>query len=112
MDARQPKRASCRWQSIAEAFAWRACELVAGDGVVGFLLPAMTLFKYESARFRAKFLSRAHVWSVANFSNFAEILFAGRSRVPAAAFFYSCPTPESQGRPPDFIEFFSPLVAK
>jgi hypothetical protein len=96
---------------MAEAFAWRACELVTGDGVVGFLLPAMTLFKYESARFRAKFLGQAHVWSVANFSNLAEILFAGRSRVPAAAFFYSCPVAGTGDRPPEFIEFYSPLVA-
>lgn len=96
---------------MAEAFAWRASELVASDGVVGFLLPAMTLFKYESARFRAKFLRRAHLWSVANFSNLAEILFAGRSRVPAAAFFFSCPALSTADPPPAFIEFYSPLVA-
>jgi hypothetical protein len=97
---------------VAEVFAWRASELVASDGVVGLLLPAMTLFKYESAAFRSKFLKRAHVWSVANFSNLAEVLFAGRSRVPAAAFFYSCPGPSvKQQLPPESIEFYSPLVA-
>lgn len=96
---------------IAEAFAWRACDLVAGDGVVGLLLPAMTLFKYESARFRGKFLNQVHLWSVANFSNLAEILFAGRSRVPAAAFFYSKPGPDIRERAPEFIEFYSPFVA-
>lgn len=96
---------------MAEVFAWRACELVAEDGVVGLLIPAMTLFKYESARFRAKFLKRVHLWSVANFSNLAEILFARRSRVPAAAFFYSSPGPESREPTPGFIEFYSPMVA-
>ena len=93
---------------VAEAFAWRACDFVAEDGVIGLLLPAMTLFKYESERFRAKFLQHAQLWSVANFSNLAEILFAGRSRVPAAAFFYSC---ADGAQPPESIEFFSPLVA-
>ena len=96
---------------VAEAFAWRACELVAADGVVGLLLPAMTLFKYESTRFRAKFLERTHLWSVANFSNLAEILFAGRSRVPAAAFFYSCPRSGAKQNVPESIEFYSPMVA-
>ncbi len=97
---------------MAEAFAWRACDLLAEDGVVGFLLPAMTLFKYESARFRMKFLNRVDLWSVANFSNLAEILFAGRSRVPCAAFFYSVPGPGPK-RPlhPESIEFYSPMVA-
>ncbi|HZC22725.1 MAG TPA: N-6 DNA methylase, partial [Candidatus Binatia bacterium] len=93
---------------VAEAFAWRACDFVAEDGVVGLLLPAMTLFKYESERFRAKFLQHAQLWSVANFSNLAEILFAGRSRVPAAAFFYSC---ADGAQPPESVEFYSPLVA-
>ena len=96
---------------LAEVFAWRACELVAVDGVVGLLLPAMTLFKYESEGFRTKFLKRTHLWSVANFSNLAEILFAGRSRVPAAAFFYSCPEPGAERQAPEFIEFYSPMVA-
>jgi hypothetical protein len=96
---------------VAEVFAWRACELVAGDGVVGLLLPAMTLFKYESTRFRAKFLESVHLWSVANFSNLAEILFAGRSRVPAAAFFYSCPQSGATRPCAESIEFYSPMVA-
>jgi hypothetical protein len=96
---------------VAEVFAWRACELVADDGIVGLLLPAMTLFKYESAGFRAKFFKRSHLWSVANFSNLAEILFAGRSRVPAAAFFYSCPQFGTKQTAPESIEFYSPMVA-
>ena len=93
---------------VAEAFAWRACDFVNADGVVGLLLPAMTLFKYESARFRGRFLNHAQIWYVANFSNLAEILFAGRSRVPAAAYFYSC---AEGARPPESIMFYSPFVA-
>jgi hypothetical protein len=49
--------------------------------------------------------------AVTNFSNLAEVLFAGRSRVPAAALFYS---PRKQKVPPDELEMttvFSPLVA-
>jgi hypothetical protein len=96
---------------VAELFAWRASELVAADGVVGLLLPAMTLFKYESAGFRKRFLKASHVWAVANFSNLAEILFAGRSRVPAAAFFYSGDLEKGPQGGSDSIEFYSPLVA-
>lgn len=96
---------------VAEVFAWRACELVADDGVVGLLLPAMTLFKYESAKFRSKLLERTQLWSVANFSNLAEILFAGRSRVPAAAFFYSRPQSGAKRPTSESIEFYSPMVA-
>src|SRR5208337_900990 len=73
----------------AEAFAWRACDFTAPRGVVGLLIPAMTFFKYESKPFREAFFEKTDTWSVANFSNLAEVLFAGRSRVPAAALFYS-----------------------
>ena len=73
----------------AEAFAWKVAENLAQGGVAALLLPAMTLFKYESTKFRQKFFTEMKVWCVANFANLAEVLFAGRSRVPAAAFFYA-----------------------
>ena len=73
---------------IAEAFTWRVLTHVTPDGVVGFLVPAMTLFKDSSQGFRAAFFKQTRVWAVANFANLAEVLFAGRARRPAAALFY------------------------
>ncbi|HUZ97158.1 MAG TPA: N-6 DNA methylase [Edaphobacter sp.] len=98
---------------LAEAFAWRASGLIAADGVIGLLLPAMTLFKYESTDFRKVFLKKQRVWYVANFANLAEVLFAGRARLPAAAFFYS-PKPKDlkNGQSAsETIEVFSPFLA-
>jgi hypothetical protein len=97
---------------MAEAFAWRATEWIADDGLIGLLLPAMTLFKYESRPFRAEFFNRVALHCVANFANLAEVLFAGRSRVPAAAFFYSpldTDSPDIHQRRPVLV--YSPLVA-
>lgn len=77
---------------LAEAFAWKATSHLAKRGVVGLLLPAMTLFKDESRLFRGKFFGQNEVWCVANFANLAYVLFAGRAQRPAAAFFYRRPT--------------------
>jgi hypothetical protein len=96
---------------VAEAFAWRACEWMAREGLIGLLVPAMTFFKYESKSFRKAFFGRTDVWSVANFANLAEVLFAGRSRVPAAALFYSCRTAEDERPHPETVEVYSPFVA-
>ena len=96
---------------VAEAFAWRACEWTASAGLIGLLVPAMTFFKYESKSFRKAFFERTDVWSVANFANLAEVLFAGRSRVPAAAIFYSCRPVNDQLPHPETVEVYSPFVA-
>lgn len=97
---------------LAEAFAWRASEVLKPDGVVGLLLPAMTLFKYESTTFRRSFLSSHLLWFVANFANLAEVLFGGRARLPAAAFLYSLrsETAGAEGGETT-IEIYSPLLA-
>ena len=73
---------------VARAFAWKATEYLKADGQVGFFLPAMTLFENPARDFRKAFFSQCRVRTVANFSNLAEVLSAGRFRVPAAAFFY------------------------
>lgn len=97
---------------LAEAFAWRAGDFVAPDGVIGLLLPAMTLFKYESRPFRSAFLKENQLWSVANFANLAEVLFAGRARLPAAAFFYSRrPEQLSLVETGEVVEVYSPFLA-
>ena len=97
---------------LAEAFAWRVLNWTADDGLVGLLLPAMTLFKYESRQFRKELFNRTVLRCVANFANLAEVLFAGRSRVPAAAFFYS---PRRDGDSETVLResvlVYSPLVA-
>jgi len=95
----------------AEAFAWRACDFSTTRGVIGLLIPAMTFFKYESKQFRRVFFEKANVWSVDNFSNLAEVLFAGRSRVPAAAVFYAYRHGDQKGPYPQTTEVYSPLVA-
>lgn len=81
---------------LAEAFAWKALHQLDPEGVVGLLLPAMTLFKKESRAFRRKLFSQNDVWCVANFANLAYVLFAGRAERPAAAVFYR-PLPGSSG---------------
>ena len=97
---------------VAEAFAWRATDVLKEEGVVGLLIPAMTLFKHESLAFRRTFFDHNHLWSAANFSNLAERLFAGRSRVAAAAIFYSASSdPASVDAEHERVEVYSPLVA-
>lgn len=96
---------------VAEAFAWRVRQFADRDGVIGLLLPAMTLFKNESRGFRQAFFRENAVWHVANFANLAEVLFAGRSRVPAAAFCYSPILADAGTSYPDHITVYSPLVA-
>ena len=97
---------------LAEAFAWRASDVLDEEGCVALLLPAMTLFKYESTGFRAAFLTQHRVWSIGNFANLAEVLFGGRSRLPAAAFFYSPLHASANEAVLDgVIETYSPLVA-
>lgn len=97
---------------LAEAFAWRASEILALDGVAALLLPAMTLFKYESVEFRKCFFSKNELWSVANFANFSDVLFSGRATLPAASFFYSRNSDVIRdGSDEKFVEVYSPFRA-
>ena len=103
------KSRPCGDNEVAQAFAWRVSDFLADDGNVALLLPAIILFENPSRSFRAKFFATHRVDAVANFSNLAEVLFAGRSRVPAAAFFYS---PRNKVTVDDeHVTLFSPLVA-
>jgi hypothetical protein len=95
---------------LAEAFAWRSSEVLDPEGCAALLLPAMTLFKYESTGFRKAFFNRHQLWSLGNFANLAEVLFGGRARLPAAALFYS-PMPAAKDVAKMLIETYSPLVA-
>jgi len=110
------KQRPCGDNELSQAFAWRAEDLLADDGAAAFVLPAMTLFEGPSRDFRAKFFNHMRVTAVANFSNLAEVLFAGgqsttkRPRIPAASFFYGHRDSAEIGD--DEATFvFSPLVA-
>jgi hypothetical protein len=74
---------------IAEAFVWRSLKQLKKDAVAGLVLPAMTLFKKESTRFRQQLFKSVHTWCVGNFSNLAYVLFAGRAERPAMTLFFS-----------------------
>ena len=94
---------------IAEAFSWKTIEHLATEGIVGLLMPAMSLFKVHSIPFRQAFFSQLIVWCVANFANLAPILFGDRITVPVAALFFK----KSQGIG-DFEEdivTYSPFLA-
>jgi len=97
--------------AVAQAFAWRCREFMTGDGVCALLIPAMTLFEDPSAEFRRKFFHEHRLHAVANFSNLAEVLFAGRSRVPAAAIFFGLRKKNEQPDDLEMTTVFSPLVA-
>jgi hypothetical protein len=96
---------------LAEAFLWKVVPHLQAGGVAAMLVPAMTLFKEESASFRQRFFGSQAVWCVANFANLAYVLFAGRAETPAAAFFYSPNVEEERPEPDQTILCYSPLVA-
>lgn len=95
---------------VAQAFAWEAPRYLATDGECGLLIPAMGLFEEPSEAFRRKFFRLFQVHTVANFANLAEVLFDGRSRVPAAALFYRQRAEGTSPKPDEPITTYSPLV--
>ena len=98
-------------KELARAFAWRVTELATEETEIGFFLPAMTLFDNRATEFRQKFFSNVSLRSVANFSNLAEVISAGRFRVPSASFFFSKAELESHPAFNSVVKVFSPLVA-
>jgi hypothetical protein len=97
--------------AVAQAFAWRCREFMASDGVCALLIPAMTFFEDPSAEFRRRFFREHRLYAVTNFSNLAEVLFAGRSRVPAAAVFFGLRKKNAQPDDLEMTTVFSPLIA-
>jgi methylase of polypeptide subunit release factors len=91
---------------VAEAFAWKSAEHASADGVVGLVMPAMSLVT-ETRTFRDAFFRKHHVLAVANFTNLRRMLFATRAETAAAAMIY---TPSE----PKFVDeefyVYSPLV--
>jgi hypothetical protein len=95
---------------LAQAFVWGAGDCLGPHGQAGVLIPAMTLFEEKSADFRAAFLHSYELQSVANFSNLAEVLFAGRSRVPAAVLFFRPRKTAGRFAEDEQISFYAPFV--
>lgn len=93
---------------IAEAFLWKAGQHLTSTGVSGFVVPAMTWFKKESAEFRKRFFSERQVWCLANFANMASELFARRAESPASAVFFLRKSPAEEHS----ILSFAPFVAE
>ena len=91
---------------VAEAFAWKAAEHSKTDGVVGLLLPAMSLVT-ETATFREAFFQKHSVLAVANFTNLRRMLFASRAETAAVAMIYS---PHPPGGADETLYVYSPLV--
>ena len=96
--------------ALAQAFLWASMGFLNSEGLAGMLVPAMTLFDDRSKTFRTDFFKRMRVYSLANFSNLAEVLFAKRSRVPAAALFFGNRV-NCGGAEDECINTYSPLVA-
>lgn len=96
---------------VAQAFAWEVGRYVTPNGVIGLLLPAMSLFEDPSRQFREAFFRILRVASVANFANLTEVLFAGRSRDPAAALFYALRPDGEEIADDEYVTAYSPMVA-
>ncbi len=65
--------------SIAEAFSWKVTDLLTPDGVVGFILPATSLFNQRSEKYRRAFFTQHEVLRITNFANI-EVLFGKKKR--------------------------------
>jgi hypothetical protein len=95
---------------VAQAFAWEVPRYLAADGECALLVPAMSLFEERSRAFRKNFFRYFQVHTVANFANLAEVLFDGRSRVPAAALFYRHRPDRDLAEPTEPTTIYSPFV--
>ena len=97
--------------ALAQAFAWRCRDFLQPKGEAALLLPAMALFEDVSVGFRVAFFRANQVRSVANYSNFARVLFKGRQETPAAAVFFRRLGDKERLSDDEATTVFSPLVA-
>ncbi len=98
------------FNQAAQAFAWEAPRYLKNGGECALLVPAYGLFEEPSAAFRKAFFTTFQAHSVANFANFARILFEKRAEVPAAAISYRLRTDDEAAGPNESIAVFSPFV--
>ena len=88
---------------VAEAFSWRAGELVKPGGCIGLIMPAKSLFNHESVKYRRRFFSDYTVLRVTNFANVRHELFGGRAVAPAVTLIYR--RSSSHGSKPGIIHY-------
>jgi methylase of polypeptide subunit release factors len=82
---------------VAEAFSWRVTDLLNGNGCIGLVLNASSLFNHESKRYRQEFFKQHEVLKVTNFTNLRYVMFSSREgageaskapKAPAATIIY------------------------
>lgn len=93
---------------IAEAFTWRVIDLLNADGLIGLLIPAMSLFNHESKKYRQKFFNYNQVFRVTNFANMRRVLFSGRTISPSATLVYGKISSKNDRL---YIHHYAPFVA-
>jgi methylase of polypeptide subunit release factors len=73
---------------VAEAFSWRATDLLNDGGHAGLVLHATSLFNHESKRYRQEFFKQHEVRRITNFTNLRYVMFYGRGKAPPVTVIY------------------------
>jgi N-6 DNA methylase len=94
-------------KNVAEAFSWRALDLLASAGYVGLLLPAAILYSLDAKKYRQAFFEACEVQRMTNFSNLRKELFEGRVTAPAITLIYRQASVE-RGR--SLIDHYGPFA--
>lgn len=108
MNSSENKEHTATDNQLAEAFTWKVRDYLSDDGIVGLVLPAMTLTK-QNPKFRKAFFSENRVLSIVNFSNLRMTLFSNEKSstyAPAAIMCYKIGEPE----PNDTILTYAPFA--
>ncbi len=92
---------------LAEAFSWLATDLLLPGGIVGFLLPATSLFNLESRTYRRNFFLKHRVLRITNFSNLRQVLFPN-NEYPAFTIVYQRYS-DTEDKKPSIIHY-APLA--
>ena len=94
---------------LAEAFIWKASEVLAPDGQAGLVMPASILFAKQADRFRARLFGKIDVWCAINLANVRRYLFEGAIN-PAVCLFFGLRDQKQQV--PDSIPVYSPFAVE
>ena len=90
-------------RNVAEAFSWKASDLLDQDGLAGIIIPATSLVNHKSKQYRQQFFKQKQVMRITNFANLRDILFDKRGTLPAATIIY-------RNRSIDDTSSFSPII--
>ncbi|MDQ2885967.1 MAG: N-6 DNA methylase [Chloroflexota bacterium] len=91
---------------VAEAFSWLVTDLLRFDGIVGFILPATSLFNVLGHTYRKRFFTHHCILRITNFANLRWILFP-KNEFPAFTMVYRPWKNREKEKPP--IIHYSPL---